>query len=95
MMGAVATRRIEIEVKVTPRASRNEIVGMHDGVLAVRVTAAPVDDAANRAVIRLIAKRAGVAPSRVRITRGGRGRRKRIAIDGAGPDAVARMRGRA
>ena len=88
----MGTDKIEIDVRVTPRASRNEIVGMRDGMLAVRVTAAPVDDAANRAVVKLIAKRAGVAPSRVRIIRGGRGRHKRIAIDGADPDAVAKMR---
>ena len=87
----VPTDSIEIDVKVTPRASRNAIVGMRDGVLVVRVTAAPVDDAANRAVVKLIAKRVGVAPSRLRITRGARGRRKRITIEGAGPDALRRL----
>ncbi len=66
---------------MTTRASRDEIAGMRDGVLAVRVTAPPVDDAANRAVVKLIAKHAGVARSRVRIARGQRGRRKRIEID--------------
>jgi uncharacterized protein (TIGR00251 family) len=89
----VAEPSIEIDVKVTPRASSNEILGMRDGVLAVRVTAAPVDDAANRAVIKLIAKRARVAPSRVRIVRGARGRRKRIAIDGASGDLLRRIGG--
>ncbi len=79
---------LTFEIKVTPRASRDEIVGMRDGVLAIRVTAAPVDDAANRAVIKLIAKRTGVAPSRVRIARGPRGRRKRIEISGVGPEAL-------
>ncbi len=79
---------LAIEIKVTPRASRDEIVGMRDGVLAVRVTAAPVDDAANRAVIKLIAKRTGVAPSRLRVARGARGRRKRIEISGVGPEAL-------
>jgi uncharacterized protein len=82
---------LSIDVKVTPRASRNEIAGMRDGVLSVRVTAAPVDDAANRAVTKLIAKRVGVAPSRVRIARGARGRRKRVEIEGAGDDALRRL----
>jgi uncharacterized protein (TIGR00251 family) len=86
---------ITLEVKVTPRASRDEIVGMRDGVLGVRVTAAPVDDAANKAVVKLIAKRAGVAPSRVRISKGTRGRRKRIEIEGAGPEVLKLLRGRA
>ena len=88
-------RKLTIDVKVTPRASRNEIVDMRDGVLGVRVTAAPVDDAANRAVVKLIAKRAGVASSRVRIARGARGRRKRIEIEGAGPGELKLLRGRA
>ena len=83
---------LSVEVKVTPRASRDEIVGMRDGALAVRVTAPPVDDAANRAVIKLIAKRAGVARSRVRIARGARGRRKRIEIDDAGSELLERLR---
>lgn len=86
-------RSITIEVKVTPRASRDEVVGMREGVLAVRVTAAPVDDAANRAVVKLLAKRAGVARGRVRIVRGGRGRRKLIAIDGAARDVLQRLTG--
>jgi len=79
---------VKIEVKVTPRASRNEIVGLRNGVLAIRVTAAPVDDAANRAVVKLVAKRAGVAPSRVKIARGARGRRKVLEIDGADERAL-------
>ena len=66
---------------------------MRGGVLGVRVTAAPVDDAANRAVVKLIAKRAGVPPSRVRIARGARGRRKRIEIEGAGPDELKLVTG--
>jgi hypothetical protein len=81
---------LQLDVRVTPRASRDEIVGMRDGVLVVRVKAPPVDDAANRAVIKLIAKRAGVARSRVRIARGERGRNKRIEID-AGSEALARF----
>lgn len=82
---------LSLEVKVTPRASRDEIVGLRDAVLAVRVTAAPVDDAANRAVVKLIAKRAGVPRSRVRIASGARGRRKRIEIDDNRPELLERL----
>jgi uncharacterized protein len=65
-----------IEVRVQPRASRDELVGFRDGVLQARVCAAPVQGEANRALCRLIARRAGVAPSRVEVIRGGRGRSK-------------------
>jgi uncharacterized protein len=76
----VSKQALRIEVKVTPRASRDEVVGMRGGVLVVRVKAAPVDDAANKAVVKLIAKRAGVPPSRVSVVRGRSARRKLLEI---------------
>jgi uncharacterized protein (TIGR00251 family) len=92
-MRRVAKAGINIEVTLTPRASRNEIAGMHDGALRVRVTAPPVDGAANTALIKLIAKRAGVAKGRVRILRGERGRRKLVAIDGADESVRRKLEG--
>jgi uncharacterized protein len=89
----VGNAPLRIEVRVTPRASRNELAGMREGVLRVRVTAPPVDDAANIAVVRLLAKRAGVARGRVRIVRGARGRDKLIEIEGAGPEVLERFTG--
>ena len=80
-------------MKVTPRAKRDEILGIRDGALALRVTAPPVDDKANRAVIELIAKCAGVPRNRVRIVKGRRGRRKLVEIDGAEPAALERLMG--
>jgi uncharacterized protein (TIGR00251 family) len=71
-----------IGVRVQPRASRDELVGIRDGVLHARVCAAPVAGAANRAVCRLIASRAGVAPSRVEVIRGERGRSKLVRVVG-------------
>jgi hypothetical protein len=52
-----------VTVRVTPRASRDEIGPEEEGVLHVRVTAAPADGAANAAVTRLLARHFGV-PSR-------------------------------
>ena len=71
-----------IEVRVQPRASRDELVGIRDGVLHARVCAAPVHGEANRALCRLIARRAGVAPSRVEVIRGARGRVKLVRVSG-------------
>jgi uncharacterized protein (TIGR00251 family) len=71
-----------IEVRVQPRASRDELVGFRNGVLHARVCAAPVRGEANRALCRLIARRAGVAPSRVEVIRGGRGRSKLVRVAG-------------
>ena len=73
-----------IEVRLQPRAPRDEIVGQRGGRLVVRVTAPPVDDRANVALCRLIAKRAGVARSRVRVVTGLRSRDKVVEISGLG-----------
>lgn len=71
-----------VEVRLTPRGGRDELVGMREGVLLVRVAAPPVDGKANAALCRLIAKRVGVAPSRVTIVRGEKARDKVVRVEG-------------
>lgn len=71
-----------IEVRLQPRASRDELLGIRDGVLHARVSSPPVDGQANRALCRLIAARAGVPPSSVEIVRGDRGRLKLVRVGG-------------
>jgi uncharacterized protein (TIGR00251 family) len=72
----------DLDVRLQPRARKDEIVGERDGRIVIRVTAPPVDGRANDALTRLIAKRAGVAPSRVTIVRGHSARDKTIRVDG-------------
>ena len=72
-----------LSVKVTPRASRNEISGWtEDGVLKVRVTAAPANNAANEAVITLLSKALDVPKSRFAIIAGDAHTQKLISIMG-------------
>jgi hypothetical protein len=73
-----------IKVRLQPRASRDELIGFRDGVLRVRVCAAPVDGEANRALCRLIARRAGVATSSVEVIGGQRARNKTVRVAGMG-----------
>jgi uncharacterized protein YggU (UPF0235/DUF167 family) len=54
-----------IEVCLRPRGQRDELIGIRDGMLQARVSAPPVNGKASKALCRLIAKVAGVAPSRV------------------------------
>jgi uncharacterized protein len=77
-----------IEVRLQPRASRDELLGLRDGVLHARVSAPPVDGEANRALCRLIAARVRVAPSRVEILRGERGRSKLVRVQGTSQEAL-------
>jgi len=71
-----------LEVRVQPRARRNEVVGqVGGGVLRVRVTAAPEGGEVNRAVIGLLADALGVAPSRIELVRGATSRDKLFRIE--------------
>jgi uncharacterized protein (TIGR00251 family) len=72
----------QIMVRLRARAGRDELAGFRDGRLIARVAAPPVDGRANRALCRLIARRVGVAPSRVSIVRGQRSRDKLIRVEG-------------
>jgi hypothetical protein len=60
---------------------------MEGGVLRARVSAPPVDGKANKALCRLIAKRVGVASSRVSVVRGEKSRDKVVRVEGV--DAAA------
>ena len=92
-MLALARRgdRLQFSVRVTPRASANAVGGERDGALVVRVTAAPADGAANDAVVRLVAKALGIAPSGVLIERGGTSRTKVLSVPVAAEAAVLRL----
>lgn len=81
----------KIAVRLRPRGKSDELLGMRDGVLQARVSAPPVDGKANRALCRLIAKRVGVAPSRVTVVRGQKSRDKLVRVDGADDAGLKRM----
>lgn len=73
---------ITFEVRVAPRASRNRVLGVHEGALKVALTAPPVDGAANEALTKLLAKAFGVSKSKVEIVRGDRARVKVLRVHG-------------
>jgi uncharacterized protein len=72
----------ELRVRLQPRAKRDEVVGERAGAVVIRVTAPPVDGKANDALCRLIAKAAGVAPSKVSVIRGHAARDKVVRVEG-------------
>jgi hypothetical protein len=77
-----ATRGALLDVRVTPRASRNGIAGWRDGRLVVRVTAPPVDNAANDAVVLVLAEALDVPKSALRVASGTTSRNKSIEVAG-------------
>ena len=84
---------VSLRVRVQPRARSDEVVGLRDGVLVVRVNAPPVDGRANAAVCRLVAKHVGLAPSRVSVRHGGGSRDKVLELRGIGQDDLRRALG--
>ncbi|HMJ91747.1 MAG TPA: DUF167 domain-containing protein [Candidatus Acidoferrum sp.] len=79
---------VYLSVKVQPRASRNEISGVHGNELKVKVTAPPVDSAANEALIEFIAERLGCSRSSIQLARGATSRHKVLAIRGVTEDQI-------
>lgn len=79
---------MQLAVRLRPRGHRDELMGIVDGVLQARVSAPPVDGKANRALCRLIAKRVGVAPSKVSVVRGEKSRDKLVRVEGVGEGAL-------
>ncbi len=75
-------------VRVIPRASRNEIEGITGNALKVRVTAPPVEGAANQALIELLAERLEVRKSQVEIVAGQASQQKMISVIGLHPSEV-------
>jgi uncharacterized protein YggU (UPF0235/DUF167 family) len=70
-----------VTVRVTSKASLNAVTGTRNGQLLVSVTAAPENDKANYAVVRLLSKAFGVAKSKMQIISGSKCRTKVICID--------------
>ena len=73
---------ITFAVQVVPRSRKNEVVGLQGDALKVRVTAPPVDGAANKALCQFLAKALGVPKGRVEIVAGASSRHKVVAVTG-------------
>ncbi|MCM2255146.1 MAG: DUF167 domain-containing protein [Vicinamibacteria bacterium] len=73
---------VTLRVRVQPRASKEGLAGLREGALVVRLSAPPVEGAANEALSRLLGRALGVPPSRVQLLRGERGRDKLVRVDG-------------
>lgn len=78
---------LTVGIRVTPRASRNALT-LEDGILRARLTAPPVEGAANEALIALLAERLGLPKRAITIVRGATSRDKHIAITGITTDEL-------
>lgn len=84
---------VRFAVRVQPRASRSEVVGIHGNALKVRLQAPPVDGAANAALVEFLAESLGVPRRAVRVVAGETSRSKVVEVDDLAPAAVERLLG--
>lgn len=81
-------------VKLQPRASKNEIGAPLGDELKIKVTAPPVDAAANEALIELLAEKLDCARSRIELVRGHKSRHKVLKLHGfAGEEIIQKLSG--
>jgi uncharacterized protein (TIGR00251 family) len=81
-----------VRLRIQPQASRNEIVGLHGNAVKIRISATPIDGAANDALIRFLAEQLDVPRSAVRLLSGASSRSKTIMVSGARlGDVTARL----
>jgi len=72
---------MKIKIRVLPRSSKNEVVGkMADGVLKIKLTAAPVDGKANEALIALLSDYFQTPKSKIKIVAGATSKNKVVEI---------------
>lgn len=72
-----------LKLKITPRSSKNEIIGtMSGGTLKIKLKAPPVDGKANEALIKFLSEVYDVPKSKIKIIKGLTSRNKMVGIDG-------------
>ncbi len=80
-----------LAIKLQPRASANEIGEALGDELKIKVTAPPVDSAANESLVKFLAGRLGCAKNRVELLRGQTSRHKTVKLHGFTPEEVAAL----
>ena len=79
---AEANGGVTFAVRVVPRSSRRQIVGVEGEALKIKLTAPPVEGAANAALIEFVAEWLGVRRSAVSIVSGDKARNKLVRVSG-------------
>ena len=77
--------------RVLPSASRTEIAGLDGTAVRIKVTAAPVEGKANKAVADFLAKKFKLPKSRVKIVKGESGRQKTVLLAGLGAEETKKI----
>src|SRR3954462_11955291 len=79
-----------LTLRIQPRGAHNAVAGLHRQAIRIRLTAPPVDGAANEALGSFLADRLGLPPARVNLVQGHASRDKVVEVTGLAPEDVAR-----
>jgi uncharacterized protein (TIGR00251 family) len=82
---------VRFTVRVQPRASENRVAGLYGDALKVRLTAPPVDGAANDALVDLLGNTFGIPARDVTIVSGAGSRTKVVQLQGVTEDRVRQL----
>ena len=82
-----------LRLLVQPRASKNELAGLHNDALKLRLTTPPVEGRANQAVIAFLAKRLHLPKSALTIKSGQQSREKQVLISGCSEEQARAVLG--
>jgi uncharacterized protein (TIGR00251 family) len=85
------TKGILLPIRVVPRASKNEIQGVHNNALKIRLQAPPVEGKANQALICFLSDVLNLPRVQISIASGKAGRDKVILIKGIAKNALRRQ----
>jgi uncharacterized protein (TIGR00251 family) len=77
-----------LRVRINPRSSHSRITGWQDGVLSIKLTAPPVEGAANKAAIEFLADQLGIKKSQITLVSGQTARDKTFEIAGLTDDQL-------
>ena len=84
---------ILLKIHLLPRASRDEICGLHGNAIRVKVTAPPIEGKANKALQRFFAEKLHLAAAQIEIVAGQRSRDKTLRISGLSRAEIQRALG--
>lgn len=71
-----------LKVKIQTRSSRREIIGWHDDEVKIKLTNPPIENQANRELLKFLSSKLGISKSSIEIVSGQTSSHKRIMIEG-------------
>ena len=87
----VKGNKIFLKVHINPNSKKNEIVGIFDNSLKIKISSPPVDGKANKAIIKFFSKFLNIPKSKIKIEKGDKSRDKLIAIEGFNESALKKL----